>query len=76
MINVDKDAAYPVEIDALKAEETIEQETELRQNKYLNNVVEKYHQNIKHIAKPIMGLKTLKARKTLSGIKTVNMIWR
>jgi IS6 family transposase len=36
VITVDKNAAYPVAIDALKADETIDQETELRQSKYLN----------------------------------------
>ena len=47
VINVDKNAAYPVAIGALKADETIDQETQLRQNKYLNNVVEQDHRNIK-----------------------------
>jgi transposase-like protein len=45
VITVDKNAAYPVAIDALKADETIEQETELRQSKYLNNVVEQNHRS-------------------------------
>ena len=47
VINVDKNATYPVAMDAFKEEETIAQETELRQNKYLNNIVEQDHRNIK-----------------------------
>ncbi|MBD1865493.1 IS6 family transposase [Trichocoleus sp. FACHB-46] len=36
VINVDKNAAYPVAIEALKQEEPLMAETELRQVKYLN----------------------------------------
>ena len=75
VITVDKNAAYRVAIDTLKAEETIEKETELRQSKYLNNVVEQDHRSIKRIVKPMMGLKTFNsARRTLSGIEAMNMM--
>jgi transposase-like protein len=75
MINVDKNAAYPVAIETLKEEETIGEETELRQSKYLNNVIEQDHRHIKRIVKPMMGLKTFNsARRTLSGIEAMNMI--
>ncbi len=75
VITVDKNAAYPVAIDALKADETISQETELRQSKYLNNIIEQNHRNIKRIVKPMMGFKTFNtARRTLSGIEAMNMI--
>ena len=75
VITVDKNAAYPAAIDALKADETIEKEAELRQSKYLNNVVEQDHRNIKRIVKPMMGFKTFNsARRTLSGIEAMNMI--
>lgn len=75
VINVDKNAAYPVAMEALKADETIEKETELRQSKYLNNVIEQDHRHIKRIVKPMMGFKTFNsARRTLSGIEAMNMI--
>src|SRR3712207_4802744 len=75
VITVDKNAAYPAAIDALKAEETIEQETELRQSKYLNHVIEQDHRHIKRVVKPMMGLKTFNtARRMLSGIEAINMI--
>lgn len=75
VITVDKNAAYPVAIETLKQEKTIEKETELRQSKYLNNVIEQDHRNIKRIVKPMMGFKTFNsARRTLSGIEAMNMI--
>jgi len=75
VITVDKNAACPVAIDALKDDETIEKETELRQSKYLNNVIEQDHRSIKRIVKPMMGFKTFNsARRTLSGIEAMNML--
>jgi len=40
VIIVDKNAAYPAAMDVLQEDETIEEEAELRQSKYLNNVIE------------------------------------
>jgi len=55
VITVDKNAAYPVAIKTLKGDETLAAETELRQSKYLNNVIEQEHRNIKRLTKPMMG---------------------
>lgn len=75
VITVDKNAAYPVAMEKLKADETIAAETELRQIKYLNNVIEQEHRNIKRIVKPMMGFKSFNtARRTLNGIEAMNMI--
>ena len=75
VINVDKNAAYPVAMEILKADKTIAAETELRQVKYLNNVVEQDHRTIKRIVKPMMGFKSFNsARRTLGGIEAMNMI--
>jgi transposase-like protein len=75
VITVDKNAAYPAAMEALKADETIGKKTELRQSKYLNNVIEQDHRNIKRIVRPMMGFKTFNsARRTLSGIEAMNMI--
>ncbi|MBW4444152.1 MAG: DDE-type integrase/transposase/recombinase [Plectolyngbya sp. WJT66-NPBG17] len=38
VITVDQNAAYPVAIETLKADETLAAETELRQSKYMNNI--------------------------------------
>lgn len=75
VINVDKNAAYPIAMATLKEEETIAEETELRQVKYLNNIVEQDHRNIKRMTKPMMGFKSFNsARRTLRGIEATNMI--
>ncbi len=75
VITVDKNAAYPAAMDALKQDETIAEETHLRQSKYLNNVVEQEHRNIKRIVRPMMGFKSFNsARRTLRGIEAMNMI--
>jgi len=69
-ITVDKNAAYPVAVEALKADETLAAETELRQSKYLNNIVEQDHRNIKRLTKPMMGFGSFNtARRTLRGIE-------
>ena len=74
VITVDKNAAYPTAVDALKDEETLSQTVELRQNKYLNNVIEQDHRNIKRIVKPMMGFQSLNtARRTLRGIEAMSM---
>ncbi len=47
----------------------------IRQNKYLNNVVEQDHRAIKRIIKPMMEFKNFRcARIILSGIEIVHMI--
>ncbi len=75
VITVDKNAAYPVDIDELKEDKTLEAETKLRQSKYLNNIIEQDHRNIKRIVKPMMGFQSFNtARRTLRGIESMKMI--
>ncbi len=75
VITVDKNAAYPVAVEALKADETLAAETELRQSKYMNNMIEQDHRNIKRLTKPMMGFGSFNtARRTLSGIEAMSMI--
>ena len=75
VITTDKNAVYRVAIDTLKADETLSAETKLRQSKYLNNVIEQSHRNIKRIVKLMMGFKSFNtARRTLNGIEAMNMI--
>ncbi len=74
VINVDKNAAYPPAIDALKADEHLPETTELRQVKYLNNRVEQEHRFIKRLTKPGMGFASFNsARRTLRGMEAMNM---
>ncbi len=72
---MDKNAAYPVAMAALKEDETLAETTELRQVKYLNNVVEQDHRNIKRITRAMMGFKSFNsARRTLRGIEAMNVM--
>jgi transposase-like protein len=75
IINVDKNAAYPVAAEALNEDETVETTIELRQVKYLSNVIEQDHRKVKRIVKPMMGFQSFKpARRTLRGIEAMAMI--
>lgn len=74
VIAVDKNAAYPVAVEALKADETLAAETELRQSKYMNNVIEQDHRNIKRLMKPMMGFGSFHTiRRTLSGMEAMSI---
>ncbi|GAC1390693.1 MAG: hypothetical protein NVSMB38_09040 [Ktedonobacteraceae bacterium] len=55
VINVDKNAASPKAFAELKAEGHLPLNCELRQVKYLNNLVEQDHRFIKRLTKPGMG---------------------
>ncbi|GHO60687.1 IS6 family transposase [Ktedonobacter robiniae] len=55
VINVDKNAAYPKAFAELKETGHIPESCELRQVKYLNNLVEQDHRFIKRLTKPGMG---------------------
>jgi transposase-like protein len=55
VINVDKNRAYPVATDELKDEGAIRRRCRLRQCKYLNNVVEQSHRNVKRRTRQAKG---------------------
>jgi IS6 family transposase len=59
-VTVDKNSpAYPTAIQQLKDEYAINQETLLRQQKYLNKIIELNHRFIKKIIKPMLGYQVL-----------------
>ena len=75
VINVDKNAAYPPSIEALKKAEELPQETELRQVKYLNNLIEQDHRFIKRRTNPGLGFGAFNtARRTIQGYEAMNTI--
>jgi IS6 family transposase len=75
VINVDKNAAYPKAFNDLKTAERIVDHCELRQVKYLNNLVEQDHRFIKRLTKPGMGFFSFEtAWRTLQGFEIMNMI--
>ncbi|MEK7915510.1 IS6 family transposase [Burkholderia contaminans] len=72
-ITVDKSGANLAALEALNAER--ETPIKVRQNKYLNNLVEQDHRAIKRIIRPMMGFKNFRcARIILSGIEVMHMI--
>ena len=75
MINVDKNAAYPKAEASLKATGVLPEQVELRQVKYLNNLIEQDHRFIKRLVKPGMGFFSVEtAGRTLQGYEVMNMI--
>ncbi len=75
VITVDKNTAYPKAIEELKAKEELATQVELRQKKYLNNMVEQDHRGIKQLIKPGMGFESFNtARRTIKGYEIMNMM--
>ena len=75
VINVDKHAAYPPAVGELKAEQALPLATKLRPSKYLNNLVEQDHRNIKRLVKLGLGFGSfLTAWRTLQGYEAMAMI--
>jgi IS6 family transposase len=75
VITVDKNAAYPKAFRELKADGIMPISCELRQSKYLNNLVEQDHRFIKRLVKPGMGFFSFHtAWRTLQGYEVIHMI--
>lgn len=75
VITVDKNPAYPLAIQELKEEKQIPEGIQLRQVKYLNNIVEQDHRFIKKRIRPMLGLKSLRtAKRIIAGIEAMHMI--
>ena len=74
-ITVDKNAAYPPAISALKQDAALPEAIETRQSKYLNNTVEQDHRFIKRRSNPGLGFGSFNtARRTLKGYEAMNII--
>ncbi len=75
VINVDKNPSYPPAIEQLKKSSILPEDTELRQVKYLNNMVEQDHRGVKHLINPSMCFGSFNsARRTIKGYEAMNMI--
>ena len=75
VINVDKNPAYPRAVKELKGERVISHRCRVRQCRYLHNVVEQDHRNVKRrtwLAKGYGSLWT--AWRTLRGIEAMAMV--
>ena len=72
-ITIDKSGANTAAILSIQADSGVD--IEMRQSKYLNNLVEQDHRAIKRIVRPMLGFKNFGcARKLIAGIETMHMI--
>lgn len=75
VITVDKNAASPKAFSEMKASGTLPASCELRQSKYLTNLVEQDHRFIKRLTKPGMGFFSFETGwKTLQGLEIMNIM--
>jgi putative transposase len=72
-ITIDKSGANTAAIDSYNLEH--ETDIEIRQNKYLNNIVEQDHRAVKRVTRPALGFKSFRsAAATLAGVEVMHMI--
>ncbi|MFI8707995.1 IS6 family transposase [Bacillus sp. NPDC077411] len=75
VITVDKNPAYPLAIQELKEEKRMPKGIQIRQCKYLNNIVEQDHRFIKKRVRSMLGLKSFRtATLILRGIEAMHMM--
>ena len=75
MVTVDKNPAYPVAFEAVRHEGLVRPRSNLRQCKYLNNIIEQDHRFIKRRTRPMLGFKRFTtAWRTLRGIEIMHAL--
>jgi transposase-like protein len=75
VITVDKKPAYPIAVEELRKEKKMPLGIQLRQVKYLNNIVEQDHWFIKKRVRSMLGLKSYRtATSIISGIEAMHMV--
>jgi len=74
-VTVDKSGSNKAALDHYNKDVPKEDEIEIRQIKYLNNIVEQDHRFIKKRTRPTLGFKNFhSAKQTISGIENIRMI--
>ncbi len=72
-ITIDKSGANTAAIESYNSEQ--ETTIEIRQCKYLNNVIEQDHRAVKRLTRPMLGFQSFwAAQNTLAGIEVMHMI--
>src|SRR4028118_1679246 len=65
----------PRAVAALQEDKMLSPSTELRQNKYLNNMIEQDHRFLQRLIKPGLGFKSFHtARRTIKGYEAMHML--
>lgn len=74
VVTVDKNPAYPIAVEELRKEKKMSLGIQLRQVKYLNNIVEQDHRFIKKRVRSMLGLKSFRtATAIIFGIEAMHM---
>jgi transposase-like protein len=74
-ITIDKSKSNKAAIDVFNKNVPEDEQIEVRQTKYLNNIVEQDHRFIKKRTRPTLGFKNFfSAKTTLTGIENIRMI--
>ena len=72
-ITIDKSGANAAAIESVKADACVD--ILMRQNKYLNNIVERDRRGVKRVTQPMLGFKSFwSARILITGIETMHLI--
>lgn len=75
VVTIDKSGANTAALASLNVGKPDEETIKVMQSKYLNNLVEQEHRNIKRRIRPMLGFKSFKRAQTiLAGIELVHMI--
>ncbi|WP_221900815.1 IS6 family transposase [Bathymodiolus platifrons methanotrophic gill symbiont] len=78
LVNIDKSGSNKAALKSIHKEDSEAPKVDpivIRQCKYLNNIIEQDHRNIKRITRPMLGFKNFySAQKTLAGIEIMKMI--
>ncbi len=75
VVTIDKSGANMAALATLNADKPYEEAIIVRQNKYLNNLVEQDHRNIKRRTRSMLGFSSFRRAQTiLAGIELLNMI--
>ena len=74
-IAIDKSGSNISALDSVNKNLEEDEQIEVRQNKYLNNIVEQDHRFVKKRTKPMLGFKNFQSAKiTITGIENIRMI--
>uniref|UniRef100_UPI00056E833F IS6 family transposase n=1 Tax=Xenorhabdus bovienii TaxID=40576 RepID=UPI00056E833F len=74
-VTMDKSGANKAAVDELNQGKPKDNDIIIRQNKYLNNLIEQDHRNIKRRTRPMLGFKNFRGTQTLlAGIELVSML--
>src|ERR1035437_2833818 len=72
-ITIDKSGSNTAALESVKADACLD--ILVRQNKYLNNIIEQDHRGVKRVTQPMLGFKSFwSARILIGGIETMHII--